>query len=103
MTREEAIWSIAKHIDHHHIGECPHHSRLAEALHMAMYALREQPRWIPVTERLPNEKDANPNKSILAIEIREGLAREWIWDSVARYPKSFTHWMPLPEPPEVEV
>lgn len=42
MTREEAIRSIAAHIHHHRIGECPHHSRLSEALHMAMYALRAQ-------------------------------------------------------------
>ena len=61
------------------------------------------PEWISVEERLPVEKNSNPNKSVLAIEIREGLAREWTWDSVARYPKSFTHWMPLPSAPEVEV
>lgn len=73
-----------------------------DVLKMAISALREQPRWISVEERLPTEKDANPNKSILAIEIREGIAREWIWDSVALYPKSFTHWMPMPKLPKEE-
>lgn len=56
--------------------------------------------WISVEERLPTEKDASPNKSVLAIDIHDGFAREWVRESVVLYPDSFTHWMPLPEPPK---
>lgn len=59
-------------------------------------------KWIPVTERLPTEDDANETESILAINKDEGYVGRWIWDIVARYPTEFTHWMPLPEPPKGE-
>lgn len=59
-------------------------------------------RWIPVTERVPTEEDANPNESVLAINKDDGFARSWIWDIVARWPQEFTHWMPLPQPPKGE-
>ena len=39
MTREEAIARIKDHIEHHRIGEYPH-IKLAEALDMALTALR---------------------------------------------------------------
>ena len=39
MTREEAIARIKDHIEHHRIGEYPH-IKLAEALGMALSALR---------------------------------------------------------------
>lgn len=39
MTREEAIARIKDHMEHHGIGEYPH-VKLAEALNMALTALR---------------------------------------------------------------
>lgn len=39
MTREEAILRIKDHMEHHGIGEYPH-VKLAEALNMAITALR---------------------------------------------------------------
>ena len=52
MTREEAIARIKDHIEHHRIGEYPH-IKLAEALDMALTALRgptreqvEKAEWI---------------------------------------------------------
>ena len=56
--------------------------------------------WIPVTERLPTREDANETESILAIHKADGYVGRWIWDIVVRYPKEFTHWMPLPQPPK---
>lgn len=41
MTNEEAIERISDHMEIHKIGECPH-IKLAEALDMALDALRAQ-------------------------------------------------------------
>lgn len=65
----------------------------------------ETPRWIPVTERLPE-----PHRKVLVASQWIGCGgatiREVGW--TAAYPRCFcnrecgtiTHWMPLPEPPK---
>ena len=121
--------------------------RYVVAYDMAIAALREQPRWISVEERLPEaEKEvrvlckASWNSKYRyqcqAFYEPKGMLREksdygwdyeccseyseedddyfvnpgWYerihnWDdcSAAGIPDEVTHWMPLPEPPEVEV
>lgn len=69
MTREEAINYLQP------IADSASLPRYAEALEMAIAALREQPRWISVTERLPTRADANHNESVLAIAKDDGFAR----------------------------
>lgn len=66
----------------------------------------EVPRWIPVTERMPeNTADVLVFRPKMKIEI--GISCR-INDEWLRYGKDLhgndviTHWMPLPEPPEVE-
>lgn len=56
--------------------------------------------WIPVTERLPTEKDANVNGMVIAILKDNGYARGWVWTIVARHPQEFTHWMSMPALPK---
>ena len=55
-------------------------------------------RWIPVSERLPKEK-----QSVLALD-RTGTAYHWEYSrSLSNiFVGYYTHWMPLPEPPEVK-
>jgi hypothetical protein len=93
------------------------------ALDIAIAALREQPRWISVEERLP---DGNA-KCLVSIHYRDGYDTiDVLWfrkayksldlpkkgDYWLRYDSEYgdidmtalvTHWMPLPEGPEVEV
>lgn len=55
------------------------------------------PRWIPVTERLPE-----PDDLVLAYcPVRKETPREIVMRGWAVMIHA-THWMPLPEPPEVE-
>lgn len=70
------------------------------------YALTVAARWIPVEERLPDI-----GVSVLCSSPEPpGEDRVWIWQR-EQYEWYFpdanemgtpTHWMPLPEPPEVE-
>lgn len=102
-----------------------------EACRMGMEAL-ERTRWIPVTERLPEELEAvnivwknnNPEPYYENIKGKAFVATgyyysgKWYWfsavceDYLKEYGKcpmdlvdegiNITHWMPLPEPPGVE-
>ena len=73
------------------------------ALQKEIERLRAQlPRWIPVTERLPE-----PTVCVLIADATTGNmdVDAWGhdgWMSEDLYDGSITHWMPLPEPPEVE-
>ena len=60
--------------------------------------LRERMRWVPVGERLPKEK-----QDVLALD-RTGTAYHWQYSrSLSNiFVGYYTHWMPLPKPPEVK-
>lgn len=71
--------------------------------------LRAQlPRWIPVTERLPED----PVKKVLVfvphthgdiVDAGRYLGADgWVLEGWHLTQNAVTHWMPLPEPPEVE-
>jgi len=59
-------------------------------------ALREQVRWVPVSERLPDDHGffiaitGSGHRCLLGYNTTHG----WQWDGSA-----VTHWMPLPPPP----
>lgn len=77
--------------------------------------MREAQRWIPVEERLPNEgelcliniKSRISNAVILRMAVIQKFdAGEYDWkDPQDNYVwgGNITHWMPLPEPPSLEV
>ena len=60
--------------------------------------LEAERRWIPVGERLPEEK-----QNVLALD-RTGTAYHWEYSKCLSniFVGYYTHWMPLPEPPEVK-
>lgn len=70
-------------------------------------ALREQPRWIPVTERLPaeGERVLAATEGVFSGEAYLTCEGVWmrsygvVWVSLVDRP--VTHWMPLPDAPEV--
>lgn len=71
-----------------------------DALQMAITALQNQPVWIPVSERLPEESGSYltlvryDNEEFMSIEDIdcEGIFKEWNFTGKVLY------WMPLPEP-----
>ena len=62
-----------------------------------------KPKWIPVSERLPDEcKDVLVYR-ITGCEVTcctDIKNRKWFGDEICCY--EVTHWMPLPEPPKGE-
>lgn len=81
------------------------------ALQQEIEKLRTQlPRWIPVEERLPevwrNDETAELVNYMIyspdfGVDIGSYHAKVKKWLCMA-LPCTVTHWMPLPEPPEVE-
>ena len=62
---------------------------------------RDAFKWIPVTERLPEEEDADEHDCVLVhTSNRDNLivAREAVWKCT----EFMTHWQPLHEPPKGE-
>lgn len=69
--------------------------------------LREERQWIPVTERLPAayERVLAASEGVFSGEAYHSCAGVWmrsygvVWVSLVDMP--VTHWMPLPDAPEV--
>ena len=84
-------------------------AELIERLTAENAALREKQRWIPVTERLP-ERDVqvlgwykdNPFSQYRP-EVVAWNGNGWVFVYAHRYVTNVTHWMPLPEAPEVDL
>ena len=76
-----------------------HGDAVCEAVECIM---REQPRWISVEDRLPDNEDTvlcvTKNKRPFVCRYDHYWKHWRVSGSV-----KVTHWMPLPEPPEVEV
>lgn len=78
--------------------------------------LKNAPRWIPVTERLPKTRESilgkKSSKVIVAFRFDDGtqgtdtahtLNGEWVFeDHITVVARTITHWMPLPQPPGEE-
>lgn len=123
MTREEAIKRLTVEIGLRSSGYCDYlahggkqdvaEEESLDSLQMAISALREQPRWIGVEDRLPecDEKclcryTFGKNGGMYFCQVLDYYATDpqphfqhTLGDNWMRV----THWMPLPEPPKEEV
>lgn len=125
MTIDEARTWLQRHADNTPMPG-------AREAYKTVLKVLERTRWIPVTERLPEELEAvnivwknnNPEPYYENIKGKIFVATgyyyngNWYWfsavceDYLKEYGKcpmdlvdegiNITHWMPLPEPPEVE-
>ena len=74
-----------------------------EELETELSKLKEQQRWIPVTERLPEDDDDVLIMSSGSISMGYYSVYNEYWaDYINVYNSDVTHWMPLPEPPKEE-
>lgn len=110
-------------------GECDESDCLTPVFRAAADLIEEQaekikeleanvPRWIPCSERvpeLPNGRRCNRavivcvRGHVMPLIYERSIVRgktverwKWMWDRIYDDPESITHWMPLPEAPEVE-
>ena len=92
----DAIEELQKQLDNSEIDNI----KLKEAF--AKY--RGENRWIPVTERLPEEYKYVLCKTDYGMEVgyhrNEWGQDEWTTGKFASGSFDVTHWMPLPEPPK---
>ena len=77
-----------------------------DASYRELAALREQVRWIPVSERLPEyQQRVLFFSERISLGVHSEKARYWATDGYT-YPgdwyNTVTHWMTLPQPPEAE-
>ena len=106
MTREEAI----KILNNYDLNFCDIDGNpippqdLAEACDMAIEALeQDKPKWIPVSERLPEEGDVVLICSkIGAIDFGKRKGDKWVWLAEALWDywqetEDLIAWMPLPD------
>lgn len=108
MKREEAIYCLKAHSDRYSevCEECPLYGQTGvdhcceDALQMAITALQNQPVWIPVSERLPEESlnsvigwDTYRNRCCFVQYLGGQFVLGDDIDIV-----NVTAWMPLPEP-----
>ena len=106
MTKEEAIKILKSKMD----GSVDTSYEWTECVRLAVQALEQEPRWIPCSERLPEEpymcivtvKDTNPMTFDELEDVYHNFAR-WdgeTWIDAGWYPIPFETiaWMPLPEP-----
>ena len=93
------FWFILNNGNAHRIAIDNWNTRpIEDALNSRIAELEEAQRWIPVGERLPEEK-----QNVLALD-RTGTAYHWEYSrSLSNiFVSDYTHWMPLPQPPEVQ-
>ena len=78
-----------------------------ERLRSELAALREQVRWIPVSERLPEDYESVLifTGAIITYGFHNSNIPQWAGDGIfyhSDWYNQVTHWMPLPQPPEGE-
>lgn len=65
----------------------------------AEWLAEKVPRWIPVTERLPEHGWYLAYGPTIKMEVLHFHSVEEVWSSERYYNIEVSHWMPLPEPP----
>lgn len=103
MTKEEAETVIKEYLYNHRFGyiaKDAEFDRLYEAMKVAVQALEQEPKWIPVSERLPEINEWVVCQCRANIyEVLKFTSYGWYHDDAHCYMDGFViAWMPLPKP-----
>lgn len=100
-------WLLEVEREHDYIRDVDYVAGIEDCIDAVADAptIHAAPRWIPVTERLPELSgwvlayvpDARSGRSQAGMVYWGGDR----WEAVRSAAKRITHWMPLPTPPEV--
>lgn len=112
MTREEKLHWLNVEIQTWE-NDCQSKHPIKEALYAARKALEQEPRWIPVTERLPDREEYIANNGRFIVSDGERSYSEYfdIYDKKCfgeptmygfRVDRVVAAWMPLPQPYKAE-
>jgi len=106
----DAIEQLSKDLERSKEYETFWEKEANEALKKFQTTVANKPRWIPVTERLPDQNSGSLYICLIVggeydqlswyelCDFAEG--QFWIKDEL--YEGNVTHWMPLPDPPKEE-
>jgi hypothetical protein len=90
-------------------GECDNKAeKAADAVEELLQKMQQLPRWIPVTERLPEKNGPYLCCWKASADEKMHIARIMVWRADTGWmnawdepmSKYVTHWMPLPESPK---
>ena len=104
----DAIEQLQKDLERSKEYEAFWEKEATEALRRFQVAIASKPRWIPVTERLPDAGLGNFSKDVFVTDGQGVAISAWYnGDAVASYWSytgigEVTHWMSLPAPPKEE-
>lgn len=109
MTREEAIIILDCERPYGNCGCGASIEEIEDALNMAIEALEQAPRWIPVSERLPTKEEYIANNGLFIVSDGNRTCAEYfdVYNSMKyfgeptmngfRVDRCVTAWMPLPK------
>ena len=94
-------WKMVKECDARNYPHRTEHAEIAANCRVLLDALR----WVPVSERLPTEDDADDYGKVLCLWVDDDMEafsakRIEEWNRIESI--KITHWRALPAPPEQE-
>lgn len=104
----DAIEELAKDLERSKEWESFWEKEASEALKRFQVAVANKPRWIPVTELLPEDRSDvlaylkyEVGGRIAAANYDKGIWQDCVMGGLYRTEEGVvTHWMPIPEPPK---
>lgn len=98
LDAADAIEELAKDLEQSKEYETFWNKEAEEALRRFQVAVANKPRWIPVTERLPEKNEWVLVRSKFVKTRTDFISNDGHWHMTP----AVTHWMPLPQPPKEE-